>query len=618
MMVTGIRAQRPDPAQVLDLESIRPKGIFYEATIPDTLDLAKRGEYSLNVLTRNVNPDKYYATVRTWFGDYFGNLRVETEEGGNWDILPKNVRAVPYMRTMCGSDLNLDIEIEMMRAILDQTYDDGLIYYPAEGFHHPKNTTLPWFNGLVVLAIMNWQERDHNPAWNDWITLICAGLKSTPLFVDDRAYYPPECSRNPDGTWNWTLRHKPQFPYSPPDEPEFDQQGFEGCAKFEQAPPYRALVKNYLQQGDAESLGVALKISRFVLKPSMWEDTSREGYPGYEHGMWAGHVHANLTNLHALLDLALATDDTWLKQFVREGYDHAVRNGVVRMGWLPGWPLPVKYRRPARTHQFDEPCNLGDWAVLAVMLSDAGLGDYWDDVDAIVRNHLSAHQIIDLDLMRASAGGGTEHDDILEGTIGGFGGGYKTEARAMCQNCCTVNAAFGFYYAWHGITRFDQGVATVNLFLNRASDWMDIDSHLPYEGKVVLHNKKAHTTLVRIPSWVRDEKTRWFVNDMPVETARAGRHRIVSGLKPGDKIRLEFPVQESVDTYHFLDDVPEGEEIPSTKFTITFKGSTIIDIKPREDKPGMYPMYLRDHYRANKAPMRKAKRFVSNEVIPLQ
>jgi hypothetical protein len=618
LAATSTHGQRPDPEQILDIESIRPKGTNYEAVIPDTLDLARRAEYSLNILTRNVNPDKFYATVRAWFGTWFGPIRVEQEEGGNWDILPKNVRAIPYMRTMCGSSLNLDVEIEMMRAILNQTRDDGLIYYPADGFHHPKNTTLPWFNGLAVLAIMNWQQRDHDPAWNEWISLICRGLKTTPLFVEDRAYYPPECSRNPDGTWNWTLRHKPAFPYTPPEEPTFDQQGFEGCAKFEQAPAYRALVKNYLQQGDAESMDVALKLSRFVLKPSMWEDTSREGYPGYEHGMWAGHVHANLTNLHALLDLAIATDDAWLKQFVREGYDNAVRNGVIRMGWLPGWTLPVKYKRPPVTHTMDEPCGLGDWAVLAVKLTDAGLGDYWDDVDAIVRNHLSAHQFIDLDLMRASAGGGTEHDELLERNIGGFGSGYKAEARSMCQNCCTVNATFGFYYAWHGITRFDKGVATVNLFLNRASEWMDIDSYLPYEGDVILHNKKAHTAMVRIPSWVRDDRIEWFMNDRPAKTARAGRYRIVSGLKPGDTIRLEFPVQERVDTYHFLDDVPEGEPVPSTKHTITFRGSTIIDIAPREKKPGTYPMYMRDHFKAKKAPMRTATRFVAEEILPLQ
>jgi len=181
-------AEMPDPDLALDIDSIRPKGAWYDTTIPDTLDLARRAEYSLNILTRNVNPDKYYATVRAWFGDWFGNMRVEMEEGGNWDILPKNVRALPYMRTMCGSDLNLDVEIEMMRAILDQTRDDGLIYYPAEGFHHPKNTTLPWFNGLAVLAIMNWQQRDHNPAWNDWISIICGGLKTTPRFVKNRAY----------------------------------------------------------------------------------------------------------------------------------------------------------------------------------------------------------------------------------------------------------------------------------------------------------------------------------------------------------------------------------------------------------------------------------------------
>jgi hypothetical protein len=276
------QAQRPDPDQILDPDSIKPKGIYYEATVPDTLDLAQRAEYSLNILTKNVNPDKFYATRRFWFGPD----RIEMEEGGNWDILPKNVRSLPYMRTMCGSAMNLDVEIEMMRAILEQTRDDGQIYYPADGFHHPKNTSLPFFNGLAVLAMMNWQERDHNPEWTEWISLLCRGLKESPFLVEDRAYYPPECSRNSDNTWNWTLRNKPMFPYNPPEEAEFDQQGYEGSVKFEQSPSYRALVKNYLLQGDEESLDVARKVGRFVLKPSMWEDTSEEGYPGHEHGMW--------------------------------------------------------------------------------------------------------------------------------------------------------------------------------------------------------------------------------------------------------------------------------------------------------------------------------------------
>jgi len=42
----------------------------------------------------------------------------------------------------------------------------------------------------------------------------------------------------------------------------------------------------------------------------------------------------------------------------------------------------------------------GDFTVfqiaLGVRLSDAGLGDYWDDVDALVRNRLIEQQYVDL------------------------------------------------------------------------------------------------------------------------------------------------------------------------------------------------------------------------------
>ena len=547
--------------------------------------------------------------------------KFKVEEGGNWDILPKNIRALPYMRNMCGSSQALDVELEMMRAMLEQVREDGQIYYPADGFHHPKNTSLPWFNGIAVLAMMNWYERDGKPGWKDWSSLVCGGRKDAVIRVEDRAYYPPESSRNPDGTWNWTLRHKPFYPYNPPDEFDFDQQGYEGSAKFEQSYSFRALVWNYLMQGDRESLETARAVANFVLKPSMWEDTSMEGYPGYEHGIWAGHVHGNIASHHALLNLAVADDNNWLKQFVREAYDHTVRNGVVRMGWLPSWTLPWKYRRGVGTHATDEPCNLGDWVMQAVNLTDAGMGDYWDDVDSIVRNHLATHQIVNLEEMRRLAGGGDEHDEVMKKFVGSFNQGYKSWTWAATGSCCTANGAFGFYYAWHGITRFDRGVATVNLFLNRASEWMDIDSHLPYEGKVVLHNKRAHTALVRIPVWIRKDAIRSFVNDRPVRPADTGRHLLFRGLESRDTIRLEFPVAEDVDTYDFMLGYEEGKEVAPVTYTLTFRGSTVVDIEPREGPPDgsdAYRLYQRDHLRTGKAPMKRVRRFVPSRILPLQ
>jgi hypothetical protein len=44
--------------------------------------------------------------------------------------------------------------------------------------------------------------------------------------------------------------------------------------------------------------------------------------------------------------------------------------------------------------------------------------------------------------------------------------------------------------------------AKVNLLLKRASKLFDVNSHLPYEGKVVIRNKWARRIYVCIPSWV--------------------------------------------------------------------------------------------------------------------
>ena len=44
--------------------------------------------------------------------------------------------------------------------------------------------------------------------------------------------------------------------------------------------------------------------------------------------------------------------------------------------------------------------------------------------------------------------------------------------------------------------------AKVNLLLNRATPWLDAESYLPYEGKVVIRNKNAQRIYVRIPTWI--------------------------------------------------------------------------------------------------------------------
>src|SRR5262245_10462854 len=150
--------------------------------------------------------------------------------------------------------------------------------------------------------MQNWQGRDGDPAWNDWIHLLASGLRRDAIRVEERAYYPMQSGVDPDGKWHF-MNHEGDIPipYHPPDEPVSDQQGLEGAAKSDQNRPLSALIKDYTLTGQPESLDLAQRLSRFILKPGMWEDTRSLGYVGNEHGIWAGHGYNGPQSLMALL-----------------------------------------------------------------------------------------------------------------------------------------------------------------------------------------------------------------------------------------------------------------------------------------------------------------------------
>ena len=598
----------PDPGEVLVEDTMRPAGHWEEAVVPDTLDLAHHAELAANVLTASIWPDDGYAVTQSF---RFGS--VPPSDGGPAWMPMKYVRALPMMRTMCGSELNLNIERETMRAILAQVGKDGQIYCPISADGPPGGTSYPVMNGLAVLAMLNWYGRDRNPGWLDWVRLAVEGLKDAAIRVGDYAYIPPESSLSSDGRWHWTLRGGGKWPpgytqYTPPAEPISDQQGFEGAVKWEQSNVIKALVRAYEVLGDEEALQHAWRLARFCLKPNMWEDTSDDGYPGNEHGIWAGHFHGNMNSLQALLDLAVASKDSRLRQIVREGYEHARRHGVIRLGWMPSWITPERFGRPARAAAESEGCGIADTLALAVKLSDAGLGDYWDDVDAMVRNHFIELQVVDLERMRLASGGGTAYDDALKPFIGGFTQASLTaNLNSSIHGCCTGNGTRSLYHAWEGITRYDRGVATVNLFLNRSAAWMDVTSYLPYEGRLLLHNRQAHTVLVRVPHWLEATQLRCYLNDGEVSPSRSGGYLVFEGLKPGHTIRLEFPVPETTESW----------AIGDTTYSATIRGSTVVDIGPRHADTSKYPFFQREHMKAAEAPARRVKRFIADHLGPV-
>lgn len=613
----GTRHLVADPQAMLNLGSMKPRGIWYQVRVPDTLDLADRAGLAINGLIGDVDPDHFYG-VYQGFKFNIDPPAVENGHTGNTQddalygltLTPRNVRTLPMLRVMSGSEFGLKVEYDMMQSLLAQVKADGEMSYPSSMPGGTAGLNYPERDGMLAFAILTWYARDRNPAWLNWLHLLADGLKRDAIHVGDRAYYPIQSAIDSSGHWHDIAGgQRARIPYHTPEEPLSDQQGTEGTAKQDQLRPMSTLVHDYELNGDRASLVLAQELSREILRPALWADTNSLGYPGSEHGVFEGHFHATVHAFISLLDLAQAENDATLREFAREGYQAALREGIVRLGWFPAIVQPEKFGRPAWQHAVDEACGVGDMVVLAIRLTDAGMDDYWDDVDSIVRNQLTAQQVIDLYLMRRASGTDASHDALLRQYLGGFGNAGPTSIPPIADiaGCCTGNASQALYYAWEGITRFQDGVATVNLFLNRASPWMDVDSYLPYEGRVILHNKTARTAMVRIPSWVSSSIVE-TVNGRRVTAAHAGRYLIFDSLKPGDVVSLQFQVPRTSAQY----------TIDGTQYTITFRGSTVIDINPRNSGEHTYPMYQRQQMTSDKAPMRTIRRFCAEHLIRAQ
>jgi hypothetical protein len=166
----------------------------------------------------------------------------------------------------------------------------------------------------------------------------------------------------------------------------------------------------------------------------------------------------------------------------------------------------------------------------------------------------------------------------------------------------------------------------VNLLLNRASPELDVDSHIPYEGKVVLRNKQAREALVRIPLWADRRQVRATVGSRELRNNWFGNYLRVGELKPQDRVTIEFPMRQTTEKWT----VPKLQRFLSGPdrevCTCQFRGNTLVEISPPlfkgnslEVPPAVhgYPLYQRRaaKYQVAEAPMKQVTRFVTPPVV---
>jgi hypothetical protein len=292
-----------------------------------------------------------------------------------------------------------------------------------------------------------------------------------------------------------------------------------------------------------------------------------------------------------------------------------------------------------RTGVINRTIRVDDVIQLATMLTQAGAGNYWEDIDRLTRNSLLAMQYVEEDIDRAMhlpvtrAGdpnntgtvrnlayhmrgktielnkplppGYFQPEDGTESCLGVMH--FPNGGRTMATGDGSANKWRGLYYVWDKILEPDGQGLRVNLLMNRASPWADLDSYIPYEGKAVI-KMKTHSddVQVRIPEWTNWNEVSCDVNGKKraYDWSTNGYVRI-GKVQAGDKVTVAFPMKQWV----VATTAPQYVSKEKKPWQVTLKGNTVIDLS---ESMG-YPLFLREKFRVERAPTKRVTRFVSKE-----
>ena len=614
-----------------------PDGRVYSNSpnIPATLDLADHGRMAINGILGSLNPDVEFESV------FYHILDVHPPYMLHWStmvsgVMPKYIEALPMLRTMSGSRQDLDIQEGFLQAMLRNAEDDGLVYDRAD-------ETRPWNvgvyygrpdwnedyanmagNGRLISGFTFWHQLPGDDIWKRLARRSAERMLDLVIEEGDYAYYP-----NP-GLGN-DFSYPRESGWITRDPPERSNEGFEGATLFYLLQPVRGFMRYYQLSGDERFLDVSRKFVRFGTQPKLWGAVNDMKPPsGAERGHFTGHFHGRLAALRGMLDYAVLAGDARVQLMVRDSYEWARQRGIHRLGVFP------------HTYEYTEGCTLGDMTCLSVALTDAGLGDYWDDVEMYSRNGLICLQATDLDELKrvSEAGkyrppesnwggfadsrfGGNNrgvlpkqelHDHVLKRAIGAFG--HLQGARfqfPLMMACCTANCSQGLYHAWEGILRKSgRDAVDVNMWLNRRSPWLDIWSWLPYEGRLMLYNKGMTRITIRKPAWARPSRIRCRVNGVDAVPAWSGNRMLLTQLRGNEIIELETEVTRDRGSYTLVNLHAPHES--KEQYTCEFHGHTAISAvriragrdpgEPYSENLDWYRLFRREHMRASHAPMK--------------
>ena len=558
-----------------------PKPLPKGAVSPDA-DLTLMAAWALRHLSRNPRPALDYEPVfQIW------PMAVPPTPEGHDPIVPGDTDCrmdweFIYMREMSGSREGLEVEKGLRRRILGYVEKDNLAWrtpgarmegavYRGEKVPEKKEAA-PWTTSKIIRSLSETYARTGDAGSRELARNMFLALRKLATWDTGRAYYEGKGWR--DGKWI-VKAGRP-------------------------TPAIEQLVRYWEATGDQEALEFAIALAEgLIASPELIHDvTSRARVE--PTGEFKGHMHSTLHSIWGVAHLGVVTGKPRYVDWAKKAYDYASRFGT-GTGWISAVVLPERVRL------YSETCATSDMVSLASWIGKAGFPDYWDHVERTFRNYIRPFQFFvtpEYEAMYRKLNRDKPEEQVEAGLArmrdlqGGFIGGpapndrinwmrspqrcgpYATPYGCIAMfGCCLAEGMRALYTTWSNIVTAEQNGIFVNLSLNRDSEWAQVISSLPEQGRIDVVAKKAGNYFLRPPSWAPRNQVRVARSGRELQAEWEGPARayvIVKDVKPGEVLTLVYPLVSWKQA-----GVGNWPTKPDLKFTIFWKGNAVMDMDPK-------------------------------------
>jgi hypothetical protein len=473
-------------------------------------------------------------------------------EHQSWDYCDMSGRWVDGLllgRLMTGAQQFEAVEQTLRSFLLTRANPRDGLFYNAEAPEFGSRGGADLFcQGRVLFGLLSWWLESGESRIEGYIQRLVAGLAQAAVWDGDCAFFPA------------TLRGEGIWLNVPDAVGELDPK----VAPALGAPGYWASVLNsvmiyHQHSGSAGALHLAGGLARYYMQ--------RSGAVAMD-GSYIGHTHSGgvLPTTAGILRLGLTIGDKGMVRWARQVFEHTRRH-TTSFGWLPdgvGFPNDYLWSQSCET------CALSDYLELAILLSEAGVGDYWDDVERCARNQLLENQFRQVEDVLPH---GTE-ERVIAAARGSFACAAWPNTPfgwdEGLEGCCLGSGLHALYLVWnHALVEHD-GTVYVNLPISRSVSSLEVMSNEPYGGTLRIQVRKQCAIDLRLPPALATTAVQITINARPIQDTVSKGHCRISGLQPGDALVVNYPLVERRETH----------TIAGNSYVTSWRGQTVVNIEP--------------------------------------